>query len=81
MAPSAAKSLPPERLGAALIALGTWRNNRREPVSCPLCAAPGLEIEDRSARPHAEWYALSCAVCGLSHVLHIPLAAPAPMPD
>ena len=37
--------------------------------------ASRLAIIDRSARPHAEWYALTCPACGLSETLHIPLGA------
>jgi len=33
-------------------------------------------IIDRSARPYAEWYALSCRSCGLDETLHIPLGPP-----
>jgi hypothetical protein len=36
----------------------------------------GLGIIDRSARPHAEWYHLSCRSCGLDETLHMALGAP-----
>lgn len=42
-------------------------------VCCPLCGAPGLAVVDRSARPHTEWYALTCAACGLDDAIAIPL--------
>jgi hypothetical protein len=57
-----------------------WRLSG-EPQPCPRCKAMPLAIEDRSARPHAEWYHLSCAGCGLDATLHIPLAAPPPSLD
>jgi predicted RNA-binding Zn-ribbon protein involved in translation (DUF1610 family) len=58
-----------------------WRAAPRRPVACPACGAEGLQIVDRSARPHAEWYALSCPACGLSETLHIPLGAAVPTLD
>ncbi len=54
-----------------------WRNDEDKPVPCPVCGGP-IEIADRSARPHREWYALSCAGCGLDKTVSIPLAAPIP---
>ena len=47
-----------------------------KPVTCPRCDAPGLAIEDRSARPHAEWYFLRCQGCGLDETIHIAHASP-----
>ena len=55
--------------------IATWRTTPETPVACPACGNAGLRIIDRSARPHAEWYALSCGACGLSETLHIPLGA------
>jgi hypothetical protein len=52
-----------------------WRADRSKPVACPACGKDGLRIIDRSARPHAEWYALACDACGLDETLHIPLGA------
>ncbi|MCL4764705.1 MAG: hypothetical protein KJZ80_00550 [Hyphomicrobiaceae bacterium] len=69
----AGKRLPPERLPEALAAIASWRRAPAAAVACPVCGAPGLAIVDRSARPHAEWYALSCATCGLSDTIHIPM--------
>lgn len=71
-----AKPLPPERIGAALERVRSWRLEPGRDVACPLCGEPGLNIIDQSARPYAEWYALSCARCGLDAKLHIPLAPP-----
>jgi hypothetical protein len=51
------------------------------PVACPACDKPGLAIVDRSARPHAEWYALTCSACGLSETLNIPLGPAVPSLD
>lgn len=60
----------------ALLRISEWRRDPRKSVACPVCQARGLLIIDRSARPHAEWYALSCAACGLDETLHIPLGSP-----
>lgn len=30
----------------------------------------------RPARPHAEWYHIACAGCGLDETIHIPLGSP-----
>lgn len=54
--------------------INAWRAAPDRPVACPVCEAPGLTVLDRSARPHAEWYVLSCKACGLQHTMHIPMA-------
>ncbi|HEX6000098.1 MAG TPA: hypothetical protein VFZ16_12005 [Hyphomicrobiaceae bacterium] len=59
----------------AMRRVAAWRAEPGQPVACPACGAVGLNIIDRSARPHAEWYALACAACGLDETLHIPLGA------
>ncbi len=46
------------------------------PVPCPVCGGAGLTIVDRSARPYAEWYYLTCARCGLEETLHVPMTPP-----
>ncbi len=70
------KALAAEKIGAALAAITAWRLDPDQPVPCPACGADGLTVVDQSARPYAEWYALSCTTCGLDHTLHIPLAPP-----
>ena len=59
--------------------ISLWKNDPGSLASCPRCDAKGLSIEDRSARPYAEWYAMSCANCGLAVTMHLPLA-PTPGP-
>jgi hypothetical protein len=73
--------LSAEQQHKAIRRVAAWRAEPERPVACPGCEMPGLEVIDRSARPHAEWYALSCPACGLSETLHIPLGAVVPMPD
>jgi predicted RNA-binding Zn-ribbon protein involved in translation (DUF1610 family) len=55
--------------------VAAWRADPNASVACPACGKLGLVIVDRSARPHAAWYALSCPACGLSETLHIPIGA------
>jgi hypothetical protein len=69
-------ALDGDRLGKAIGAIAAWQTCPGKSVACPVCGRPGLAILDRSARPHAEWYALSCAACGLDETLHIPLGPP-----
>ena len=65
--------LPPSKLAAALFAIRAWRADSAENSACPDCGAPGLDIQDRSARPYAEWYVLAC---GLDATINIPLGPP-----
>ena len=58
-----------------------WRADPAKPVACPACGKFGLEIIDRSARPYAEWYVLTCSSCGLSETLNIPLGPAVPSLD
>jgi hypothetical protein len=74
-------ALDAEQQREAVRRIAAWRAAPREPVSCPACGAAGLRIIDRSARPHAEWYALSCAACGLDETLHMALATTMPSLD
>jgi transcription elongation factor Elf1 len=71
-------SLPPQKLKLAMQRIAGWRQAPAEPVLCPVCDTAGLQIIDRSTRPYAEWYALSCSACGLQHTIHIPLAPQVP---
>lgn len=56
----------------AMDRLRAWQADPSADQTCPYCDAPGLKIKDRSARPHAEWYAMKCAVCGLDDAIQIP---------
>jgi hypothetical protein len=53
-----------------------WRRDPEAPVYCPRCGEEGLCVIDRSARPFAEWYVVSCAGCQLETTLQVPLAGP-----
>lgn len=68
--------LSAEQTREAYRRINAWRVEPAAPVACPACEAPGLVIIDRSARPYAEWYALSCVGCDLSETLNIPMSAP-----
>ena len=67
--------LTPEQQGEAARRIAQWRADPDASVACPRCGHEGLAIIDRSARPHAEWYALACSACGLAETLHIALGA------
>jgi predicted RNA-binding Zn-ribbon protein involved in translation (DUF1610 family) len=73
--------LTPEQLSEAMRRVTAWRIEPARSVACPACGAEGLAIVDRSARPHAEWYALSCPACGLNETLYIPMGAVVPTLD
>jgi hypothetical protein len=61
--------------------IAAWRNDSKQPVACPACSKEGLVIVDRSARPYAEWYALTCSACGLSETVHVALGPTVPRLD
>jgi hypothetical protein len=68
--------LPSEHVPDALDRIATWRADPWMVQACPVCQVPGLIIIDRSVRPYSEWYALTCAACGLDGTVHIPLPGP-----
>jgi len=74
-------ALTVEQQREAMRRVAAWRVDPERPVACPMCGKNGLVIVDRSARPHAEWYALACPACGLVETLHIPLGAVTPTLD
>ena len=76
-----AKPLPAEKIGVALQRIAAWRVKPDAPVACPVCEAADFKIVDQSARPYAEWYALTCGVCGLDATIQLPLAPPFPGGD
>ncbi len=65
----------------AIALLRAWRLAPKAQYACPVCAADGVTIEDRSARPHTEWYHFGCASCGLDHAISIPLGSRPPSLD
>lgn len=74
----------PDALSAARRAVTRWQacgGASTPEIACPLCGAAGLTVTDRSARPHAEWYALNCSACGLDEAIAIPLGAAIPRND
>jgi hypothetical protein len=73
--------LTEKQLREASRRVAAWRSEPARPVTCPACGTECLNVVDRSARPHAEWYALSCPACGLNETLHIPLGAVIPTLD
>lgn len=77
----AQRALPAEKVGVAVQRIAAWRASPDQPVACPACDASGLKIVDQSARPYAEWYALTCEACGLNASLQLPMAPPNPGSD
>ena len=73
--------LTPEQQREAMRRVAVWRGEPGRPVACPACGKEGLQIIDRSARPHAEWYALTCPACGLGETLHIAMGGAVPTLD
>ncbi len=71
-------NLTSEEMPSALRCIATWRADPETRLSCPRCGKDGLTVIDRSARPHAEWYVLSCTSCGLDAAINIPLGAAVP---
>lgn len=74
-------SLTDAETKAAHFVVNEWRDDPRQPLPCPRCGATGIEIEDRSARPHTEWYAITCPSCGLDEALAIALGTRPPSLD
>lgn len=75
---AAGRPLDAAETAAAMRAVRLWQQKRpADEVKCPRCAAGGLSVVDRSARPFAEWYKLDCAACGLAHTLGVAMAPPA----
>ena len=74
-------ALDGEQLREVARRIAAWRADPKVPVACPACGKLGLAVVDCSARPHAEWYALSCSACGLSETLNIPLGSATPSLD
>ena len=69
-------ALTPDQQREAVRRIAAWRADPQRPVACPACGKEGLTIVDRSARPYAEWYALTCPACGLDETLHTALGPP-----
>ena len=68
--------LTAEEVANLMPRIAAWRVDPDAPVCCPRCEAAGLTIADRSARPYAEWYVVSCPACQLDETINIPLGAP-----
>jgi transcription elongation factor Elf1 len=69
-------NLAGEQLKDALASIAAWRIEPEASLNCPVCHSSGLSICDRSARPYAEWYVLTCKSCGLDATVQIPMRGP-----
>jgi transcription elongation factor Elf1 len=70
--------LTPEEHQRVMELLGHWRADPEKSYVCPRCDLEGLVVVDRSARPHAEWYTVSCGACTLETTINVPLGAHVP---
>lgn len=70
----AGSSLPAAVQRAAYARIATWRQAPDAPMSCPRCDAMGATLTDRSARPFAEWFEITCTACGLNHTFNVPVS-------
>lgn len=52
----------------------TWQRAREVPA-CPVCDSAEFAIKDVSARPHTEWYKLTCPTCGFDQTITRPMAS------
>ena len=77
----AQQALPADKVRLALQRINAWRTDPGTAVACPVCEAAGLQILDQSARPYAEWYALSCPACGLTATINVPMSPHVPSGD
>jgi hypothetical protein len=74
-------ALPADKMRVAMQRIAAWRSAPSQSVACPVCEAAGLSILDQSARPYAEWYALTCPACGLNATINVPLGPQVPGSD
>lgn len=56
----------------AMATVRSWQTGQTDGLKCPVCAAHGVTIIDRSARPHMTWFVFNCPACGLDEALAIP---------
>ena len=74
------KVLSGEEWNRAHRVISAWKNDPSAQLACPRCGTGGLKVEDRSARPYAEWFQLDCEACNLDVAVHLPQAPPAHTP-
>lgn len=64
-----------ELTAKAITQVRRWEAGERDDLMCPMCGAKGLQIVDKSARPHMAWFDLTCAACGLHEAVAVPESA------
>jgi hypothetical protein len=72
MQESEQKIVTPLAMELAIAVIRVWESGDMGDLPCPICDTCGLEIVDKSARPHMLWYALTCSECGLDEAVAIP---------
>ena len=65
----------PELAKAAMVSIRAWQGGERGELACPTCRQNGLQIVDKSARPHTAWFILACPLCELDEALAIASSA------
>jgi hypothetical protein len=60
---------------AAMLSIRAWQRGVRDKLACPICRHNGLQIADRSARPHTAWFVLTCQSCALDEAIAIASSA------
>ena len=60
---------------AAMVSIRAWQGGERGKLACPICRQIGLQIVDKSARPHTVWFILACPSCELDEALAIASSA------
>ncbi len=69
------KIVTPELTDRAIAQVRRWEAGERDDLKCPLCGATGLDIVDKSARPHMAWFDMTCSACGLHEAVAVPESA------
>ena len=60
---------------AAMVSIRAWQGGERGKLACPICRQNGLQVLDKSARPHTAWFILACPSCELDEALAIASSA------
>ena len=61
----------PELAKFAMVAIRAWPRGMRDELACPICGQNGLQIADKSVRPHTAWFILTCQACALDEAIAI----------
>lgn len=65
----------PELAKFSMVAIRAWQRGMRDELACPICGQNGLQIADKSVRPHTSWFILTCQSCALDEAIAIASSA------